>query len=69
MLQVLLFNFSIFFTTKCTQPYTLCFKWLTDWPKNHNFRFYKLTIEHIFLIDGAGGPNSLTLDQYLHPKK
>lgn len=41
---------------------------LTDWPKNHNFQFFKLEIENIFLIDWFGGPKPLTVEQYLHPK-
>ncbi|KAL5722312.1 hypothetical protein ACHQM5_005849 [Ranunculus cassubicifolius] len=40
---------------------------MKDWPKNHNFGFYKLDIEDIFLIDWFGGPKPMTLDQYLHP--
>ncbi|GLU02011.1 hypothetical protein SLE2022_192840 [Rubroshorea leprosula] len=42
---------------------------MKDWPKDHNFRFYKLEIEDIFLINYFGGPKPLTVDQYLHPKK
>ncbi|KAK9271993.1 hypothetical protein L1049_002362 [Liquidambar formosana] len=40
---------------------------MKDWPKGHNFQFFKLEIEDIFLIDWFGGPKPLTLDQYLHP--
>ncbi|KAJ4826436.1 hypothetical protein Tsubulata_013629, partial [Turnera subulata] len=38
------------------------------WPKGHNFRFFKLDIEDIFLIDWFGGPKPLTVEQYLHAK-
>ncbi|KAB1223067.1 Protein CREG1 [Morella rubra] len=41
---------------------------MKDWPKDHDFHFFKLEIENIFLIDWFGGPKPLTLDQYLHPK-
>lgn len=41
---------------------------MKDWPKDHNFQFFKLEIENIFLIDWFGGPKPLTLDDYLHPK-
>ncbi|KAK7347941.1 hypothetical protein VNO80_22484 [Phaseolus coccineus] len=41
---------------------------MKDWPKNHNFQFFKLEIENIFLIDWFGGPKPLTVEQYLHPK-
>ncbi|KAK7860360.1 protein creg1, partial [Quercus suber] len=40
--------------------------WLTDWPGDHSFQFFKLEIENIFLIDWFSGPKPLTLDQYLH---
>lgn len=39
---------------------------MKDWPEDHNFQFFKLEIENIFLIDWFGGPKPLTLDQYLH---
>ncbi|KAL6143347.1 PREDICTED: protein CREG1 [Fragaria vesca subsp. vesca] len=38
------------------------------WPKGHNFQFFKLDIENIFLIDWFGGPKPLTVDQYLQAK-
>ncbi|XP_068638866.1 uncharacterized protein [Aristolochia californica] len=38
------------------------------WPKDHNFQFYKLDIENIFLIDWYGGPKPITVEQYLYPK-
>ncbi|XP_048434883.1 protein CREG1-like isoform X2 [Pyrus x bretschneideri] len=41
---------------------------MKDWPKGHNFQFFKLDIENIFLIDWFGGPKPLTVDQYLHLK-
>ncbi|KAA0037469.1 protein CREG1 isoform X1 [Cucumis melo var. makuwa] len=41
---------------------------MKNWPKDHDFRFYKLVIESIFLIDWFGGPKPLTVDQYLHFK-
>lgn len=41
---------------------------MKGWPKSHNFRFFKLDIEDIFLIDWFGGPKPLTVEQYLHPK-
>ncbi|KAJ4972884.1 hypothetical protein NE237_006058 [Protea cynaroides] len=40
---------------------------MKDWPKGHNFKFFKLEIEDLFLIDWFGGPKPLTLDTYLHP--
>ncbi|GMY13507.1 protein CREG1 [Fagus crenata] len=40
---------------------------MKGWPKDHEFQFFKLEIENIFLIDWFGGPKPLTLDQYLHP--
>ncbi|KAG8637974.1 protein CREG1 [Manihot esculenta] len=39
---------------------------MEGWPKGHNFQFFKLEIEDIFLIDWFGGPKPLTLDQYFH---
>ncbi|KAL8200718.1 hypothetical protein R6Q57_012057 [Mikania cordata] len=42
---------------------------MKDWPKDHNFRVFKLDIEEIFLINYFGGPKPLTVDQYLHPGK
>ncbi|XP_022939916.1 protein CREG1 [Cucurbita moschata] len=41
---------------------------MKKWPKDHDFRFYNLVIENIFLIDWFGGPKPLTVDQYLHFK-
>jgi len=41
---------------------------MKDWPKDHNFQFYKLDIEDIFLINWFGGPKPMTVDQYLHAK-
>lgn len=41
---------------------------MKGWPKGHNFQFFTLDIEDIFLIDWFGGPKPLTVDQYLHPK-
>ncbi|KAM6549915.1 hypothetical protein CsatB_021591 [Cannabis sativa] len=41
---------------------------MEGWPKYHNFQFFKLEIENIFLIDWFGGPKPLTIDEYLHPK-
>ncbi|KAF8399338.1 hypothetical protein HHK36_015203 [Tetracentron sinense] len=41
---------------------------MKDWPKGHDFQFFKLEIEDIFLIDWFGGPKPLSLDQYLYPR-
>ncbi|KAI9152842.1 hypothetical protein LWI28_002002 [Acer negundo] len=41
---------------------------MMEWPKDHNFKIFKLEIEDIFLINWFGGPKPLTVDQYLHPK-
>ncbi|CAJ1940631.1 unnamed protein product [Sphenostylis stenocarpa] len=41
---------------------------MKDWPKDHNFQFFKLEIENIFLINWFGGPKPLTVEQYFHPK-
>ncbi|XP_022133442.1 protein CREG1 isoform X2 [Momordica charantia] len=41
---------------------------MKGWPTGHDFRFFKLVIENIFLIDWFGGPKPLTVDQYLHSK-
>ncbi|KAB2598986.1 protein CREG1 [Pyrus ussuriensis x Pyrus communis] len=35
---------------------------MKDWPKTHNFQFFKLDIENIFLINWFGGPKPLTFD-------
>ncbi|KDP45418.1 hypothetical protein JCGZ_09667 [Jatropha curcas] len=42
---------------------------MEGWPKGHNFQFFKLDIEDIFLIDWFGGPKPLTIDQYLQCNK
>ncbi|KAI4387760.1 hypothetical protein MLD38_000166 [Melastoma candidum] len=42
---------------------------MKNWPKEHGFQVYKLTIENIFMIDWFGGPKPITPDQYLHPNK
>ncbi|KAJ8750298.1 hypothetical protein K2173_014213 [Erythroxylum novogranatense] len=42
---------------------------MKGWPKDHNFQFFKLEIEDIFLIDWFGGPKPLTVEQYMHPEK
>ncbi|KAK2647537.1 hypothetical protein Ddye_015026 [Dipteronia dyeriana] len=39
-----------------------------EWPKDHNFKIFKLEVENIFLINWFGGARPLTVDQYLHPK-
>ncbi|KAA8530279.1 hypothetical protein F0562_004988 [Nyssa sinensis] len=41
---------------------------MKDWPMDHNFQFFKLEIEDIFMINWFGGPKPLTVDQYLHTK-
>ncbi|KAJ6967213.1 protein CREG1 isoform X1 [Populus alba x Populus x berolinensis] len=41
---------------------------MRGWPKGHNFQFFKLDIEDIFLINWFGGPKPLTVDQYLNYK-
>ncbi|KAG6619144.1 hypothetical protein I3842_Q107400 [Carya illinoinensis] len=41
---------------------------MKGWPIDHDFQFFKLEIESIFLIDWFGGPKPLTVEQYLHPK-
>ncbi|KAF7113022.1 hypothetical protein RHSIM_RhsimUnG0168100 [Rhododendron simsii] len=38
---------------------------MKGWPKDHNFQFFKLEIENIFLINWFGGPKPLTVEQYL----
>ncbi|KAL8162156.1 hypothetical protein V2J09_013645 [Rumex salicifolius] len=38
------------------------------WPKDHDFRIFKLTIEDIFLINWYGGPKLITVDDYLNFK-
>ncbi|KAI4366642.1 hypothetical protein MLD38_022495 [Melastoma candidum] len=42
---------------------------MKDWPKDHDFRVFKLDIQNIFLIDWFGGPKPITLDEYLHPNR
>ncbi|EFJ30987.1 hypothetical protein SELMODRAFT_169319 [Selaginella moellendorffii] len=37
---------------------------MPNWPKSHNFYFYKLEILDIFLIDFFGGPKPLTIEDY-----
>jgi len=39
-----------------------------DWPKDHDFRFFKLEIIDIFLINWYGGAKPITVDEYLHAK-
>lgn len=39
-----------------------------DWPQGHNFQFYKLEIEDIFLVNWFGGARPLTPDEYLQYK-
>ncbi|KAL8471449.1 hypothetical protein ACS0TY_028920 [Phlomoides rotata] len=41
---------------------------MEHWPKSHNFQFYKLDIQNIFLINWFGGPKPLTVEQYLNAK-
>ncbi|CAN0857518.1 Protein CREG1, partial [Linum grandiflorum] len=41
---------------------------MKDWPKDHDFQIYKLVIEDIFLIDRFGGPEPLTVEEYLEAK-
>ncbi|CAN8273042.1 unnamed protein product [Cochlearia groenlandica] len=38
---------------------------MMDWPKDHDFRFFKLEITDIFLINWYGGAKSITVDEYL----
>ncbi|KAF5739644.1 protein CREG1 [Tripterygium wilfordii] len=42
---------------------------MKGWPKKHNFQFFELEIEDIFLINWFGGPKALTVEQYLHHRK
>lgn len=39
-----------------------------DWPEEHDFRFFKLEITNIFLINWYGGAKPITVDEYLHAK-
>ncbi|CAH2080000.1 unnamed protein product [Thlaspi arvense] len=41
---------------------------MMDWPKEHDFRFFKLEIINIFLINWYGGAKSITVDEYLRYK-
>lgn len=34
------------------------------WPKGHDFRFYKLVLSDIFLIDWYGGAKPLPVEEY-----
>eukprot|EP00249_Psilotum_nudum_P030424 c43027_g1_i1 orf=374-1006(+) len=38
---------------------------MREWPKDHNFQFYKLDIQNIFLIDFFGGAKPLSVAAYL----
>jgi hypothetical protein len=68
--QCHLFSISNLSATNYTDLYIyIYFGWLADWPEDHNFQFFKLQIENIFLIDWFGGPKPLSVDEYLHPKK
>ncbi|XAR51811.1 hypothetical protein NMG60_11006549 [Bertholletia excelsa] len=42
---------------------------MKGWPKDHNFQFFKLEIEDIFLINWFGGRKPITVDEYLHTNK
>ncbi|KAI5077452.1 hypothetical protein GOP47_0007276 [Adiantum capillus-veneris] len=39
---------------------------MKGWPKDHNFKFYALKIQDIFLIDWYGGAKALSVDEYLN---
>ncbi|CAE5973414.1 unnamed protein product [Arabidopsis arenosa] len=41
---------------------------MIDWPEDHDFRFFKLEIIDIFLINWYGGAKPITVDEYLHAK-
>ncbi|XP_023641753.1 protein CREG1 isoform X2 [Capsella rubella] len=41
---------------------------MMDWPKDHDFRIFKLEITNIFLINWFGGAKPITVDEYLHAK-
>ncbi|VVB09333.1 unnamed protein product [Arabis nemorensis] len=41
---------------------------MMDWPKEHDFRVFKLEIVNIFLINWYGGAKSTTVDEYLRYK-
>ncbi|KAL1191836.1 hypothetical protein V5N11_004869 [Cardamine amara subsp. amara] len=41
---------------------------MMDWPKDHDFRFFKLEITNIFLINWYGGAKTITVDEYLQAK-
>lgn len=38
---------------------------MQGWPKDHNFQFYRLTIQDIFLIDWYGGAQPIAVEDYL----
>eukprot|EP00250_Pteridium_aquilinum_P000840 c11013_g1_i1 orf=160-771(+) len=38
---------------------------MKGWPKHHNFKFYGLKIQAIFLIDWYGGAKAMSVDEYL----
>ncbi|MCO5605903.1 hypothetical protein L7F22_060089 [Adiantum nelumboides] len=38
---------------------------MKGWPKDHDFKFYALKIQDIFLIDWYGGAKALSVDDYL----
>lgn len=40
---------------------------MPGWPKDHNFQYFKLNIEGIFLIDWFGGPKPLSVAEYFQP--
>ncbi|KAJ3694911.1 hypothetical protein LUZ60_000288 [Juncus effusus] len=42
---------------------------MKGWPKNHNFKIFKLEIENIFLIDWFGGAKPLSPSEYLENPK
>lgn len=42
---------------------------MTDWPKDHNFQYFKLIVEDIFLIDWFGGPKPLSVAEYFQPER
>lgn len=44
------------------------FYFVADWPKEHDFRVFKLEIVNIFLINWYGGAKSTTVDEYLRCK-
>ncbi|XP_052190584.1 uncharacterized protein LOC127800168 isoform X1 [Diospyros lotus] len=38
---------------------------MKDWPNGHQFQFFKLEIEDVFLVNWFGGHRALTVEQYL----